>query len=93
MAVFPREVPQGPDGRVPELLGEISGGLAEHFRDSPALIFWGTRDTILRESMVEEDWLRTFPDAKVVLLRESGHYPTEDEPEKIVPVLLEFLAG
>ena len=93
MAVFPREVPKGPDGRVPELLGEISGGLAEHFRDRPVLIFWGTQDTILKESMVEEDWLRTFPDAKVVLLKESGHYPTEDEPEKIVPVLLEFLGS
>jgi pimeloyl-ACP methyl ester carboxylesterase len=92
MAVFPREVPQGPDGRVPELLGEISEGLAEHFSDKPALIFWGTQDTILKETMVQEDWLRTFPDAKVVLLNDAGHYPTEDAWEEIVPALRAFLA-
>jgi haloalkane dehalogenase len=43
--------------------------------------------------VLERLWLRTFPNAEVLRLDDAGHYLQEDAHERIVPRLLEFLAG
>jgi haloalkane dehalogenase len=89
--VFPREIPAGPEGAVSDLNAEIEAGLEEHFRAKPVKIMWAMKDIAFTPEMVDQLWLRTFPDAEVVRLDDAGHYLQEDAHERIVPQLVEFL--
>ncbi|MBW2166942.1 MAG: alpha/beta hydrolase, partial [Deltaproteobacteria bacterium] len=37
------------------------------------------------------EWQRRFPDAEVHTFAEAGHYVLEDEPEKVIALVKEFL--
>jgi len=41
--------------------------------------------------VLDQRWLRTFPNASVTRLDDAGHYLQEDAHERIVPELLAFL--
>lgn len=62
----------------------------------PALVIWGTADPYLppHHATAQRD---TFPDAEVVLLPRSGHFPFADDPEAVeaaaVPFLRRLLGG
>jgi pimeloyl-ACP methyl ester carboxylesterase len=90
--VFPREIPSGPQGPVSDLLAEVEQGLERAFRSKPVGIAWGMKDIAFTPEMLEQLWLRTFPDATVLRLEDAGHYLQEDAHERIVPRLLEHLA-
>jgi pimeloyl-ACP methyl ester carboxylesterase len=89
--VFPREIPSGPDGPVSDLCAEVEAGLERHFRSKPVTIAWAMRDIAFAPEILEQAWLGTFPDARVIRLEDAGHYLQEDAHERIVPALLEFL--
>jgi pimeloyl-ACP methyl ester carboxylesterase len=89
--VFPREIPAGPSGPVADLTGELEHGLERHFRDRPVEILWAMKDPAFTPQVLEQLWLKTFPDAKVTRLEDAGHYLQEDAHEAIVPKLLDFL--
>jgi pimeloyl-ACP methyl ester carboxylesterase len=89
--VFPREIPAGPAGPVADLLAEIEHGLEQHFRSKPVKIVWAMKDIAFTPQVLEQLWLRTFPDAQVTRIEDAGHYLQEDAHERIVPALLEFL--
>lgn len=91
--VFPREIPEGPQGAVSDLNASIEAGLEGHFRSKPVKIMWAMKDIAFTPEMVDQLWLRTFPDAEVVRLDDAGHYLQEDAYERIVPQLVEFLGG
>jgi len=58
--------------------------------DRQALVVWGAHDRFLRLSQAEEQ-LRSFPRAEVVVLRDSGHYPHLDDPDRVAEVVVPFL--
>jgi pimeloyl-ACP methyl ester carboxylesterase len=89
--VFPREIPAGPSGPVSDLLAEIEEPLTTHFRDKPVGIAWAQKDVAFTEVVLEQLWLKTFPDAEVLRLPDAGHYLQEDAHERIVPALIEHL--
>lgn len=89
--VFPREIPAGPEGEVSDLNAEIEAGLETHFRSKPVKIMWAMKDIAFTPQMLDELWLKTFPDADVVRLDDAGHFLQEDAYERIVPALVEFL--
>ena len=91
--VFPREIPAGPDGEVSDLNAEIEKGLRRNFGDKPVKIMWAMKDIAFTPVMVEQLWLRTFPDAEVIRIDDAGHYLQEDAYERIVPELVEFLSN
>lgn len=91
--VFPLEIPSGPQGPVSDLNAEIEAGLEQHFRCKPVKIMWAMKDIAFTPELVDQLWLRTFPDAAVVRLDDAGHYLQEDAHERIVPQLVEFLGG
>jgi pimeloyl-ACP methyl ester carboxylesterase len=91
--VFPREIPAGPRGPVADLLGGVEAGLERHFRAKPVKIVWAMKDIAFTPDVLEQLWLKTFPDARVTRLEDAGHYLQEDAHERIVPELLEFLAA
>jgi pimeloyl-ACP methyl ester carboxylesterase len=89
--VFPRQIPSGPTGPVADLAGEIERLLEEHFRAKPVMIAWAMKDVAFTPEVLEQLWLKTFPDAEVMRIEDAGHYLQEDAHERIVPALLEFL--
>jgi pimeloyl-ACP methyl ester carboxylesterase len=91
--VFPRQIPSGPEGAVSDLLGEIEQRLERDFRSKPVGIAWAMKDIAFTPDILERAWLNTFPDATVLRLDDAGHYLQEDAHERIVPALLEHLAG
>jgi haloalkane dehalogenase len=89
--VFPREIPTGPEGEVADHNAQVEAGLEEHFRNKPVKIMWAMKDIAFTPDMLDQLWLKTFPDAEVERIADAGHYLQEDAHERIVPALIEFL--
>ncbi|MDH3247567.1 MAG: alpha/beta fold hydrolase [Acidimicrobiia bacterium] len=88
---FPREIPAGPEGDVSDLNTVIESGLETHFRRKPVKVMWAMKDIAFTPDMLDQLWLRTFPDAEVTRIPDAGHYLQEDAHEVIVPELVDFL--
>ncbi len=56
----------------------------------PVLICWGEQDFVFDMDYLAE-WRRRFPEAEVHTFSDAGHYVLEDVPDKIVPLVNEFL--
>ena len=56
----------------------------------PALVIWGRHDPYLKVEQAHRQ-LETFPDAQVVVLERSGHWPMHDDPDGLAAALLPFL--
>jgi cis-3-alkyl-4-acyloxetan-2-one decarboxylase len=74
-----------------------SYGLTKHvddnlhrFRHVPMLILWGEHDFVFDMDFLSQ-WCRRFPDAKVKIFKDAGHYVLEDEADRIVPMVRDFL--
>ena len=91
--VFPREIPSGPEAPVAGYLGDIEAGLERDFRAKPVRIIWAMKDIAFTPQMLERDWQKTFPDARVTRIDDAGHYLQEDAHERIVPDLLAFVGS
>jgi pimeloyl-ACP methyl ester carboxylesterase len=57
----------------------------------PTLVVWGAHDPYIKVEQAERQKV-TFPDAEVVVLEESGHWPMWDAPEEIEAAIIPFLA-
>jgi haloalkane dehalogenase len=58
----------------------------------PALIVWGMKDTAFRPNQLDR-WRTALPGAKVVAIENAGHWPHEEEPDRVVAALKDFLAA
>lgn len=56
----------------------------------PMLILWGMHDFVFDSDYLTE-WQRRFPQARIHRYPEAGHYLLEDEPERILMDILNFL--
>jgi haloalkane dehalogenase len=56
----------------------------------PMLICWGENDFVFDSDYLAE-WRRRFPAAEIHRFSDAGHYVLEDVPEKIVPLIQDFL--
>jgi haloalkane dehalogenase len=57
------------------------------------LILWGVDEFSFPVRDFLPDWRTRFPQAKVQLLEQAGHYVVEDAHERIIPQMLEFLGS
>lgn len=57
----------------------------------PILICWGEHDFVFDADYLAE-WVRRFPAAEVHRFPDAGHYVLEDVPDKIIPLVDDFLA-
>lgn len=71
------------------IVKQVDDGL-ESFANLPTLICWGKHDFVFDTDYLAE-WQRRFPDAEVHLFPDAGHYVLEDVPEKVVPLVQNFL--
>lgn len=60
--------------------------------DRPALVVWGARDPYLSVRYAERQ-RETFPNAEVVVLDDSGHWPMIDHPVAVEQPVLRFLSA
>jgi len=88
---FAREFPNGPDGAVAELEEKLHTDLAK-LSTRPALIIWAKQDVVMGEAELRL-WERDFPRAKVVELPDAKHFLQDEEPQRIIDELLEFLSA
>lgn len=56
----------------------------------PMLICWGKHDFVFDTDYLAE-WQRRFPEAKVHLFENAGHYILEDEPSRVTDLVKNFL--
>jgi haloalkane dehalogenase len=56
----------------------------------PTLILWGMKDTAFEPYLLDR-WRTALPQAKVVQLAESGHWPHEEEPARVTRELQQFM--
>ena len=57
----------------------------------PALVLWGMKDGAFPPGLLQR-WREALPQARVVELAHSGHWPHEEEPERVLGELRDFLA-
>jgi len=58
--------------------------------DRPALALWGANDRFTPVEQAERQ-RESFPDAEVVVLEDSGHYPNLDDPSRAAEAIVPFL--
>jgi pimeloyl-ACP methyl ester carboxylesterase len=73
----------------PSFLESLAAPLREMNR--PTLVVWGAHDPYIKVEYAEQQ-KQTFPDAEVVVLEESGHWPMWDAPEEMEAAIVPFLA-
>jgi pimeloyl-ACP methyl ester carboxylesterase len=59
---------------------------------APTLLLWGQKDAMIPVANAD-DYLKSLPNAKLVVLPGLGHLPQEEAPETSVVSLKQFLAA
>jgi pimeloyl-ACP methyl ester carboxylesterase len=78
--------PQDPSGAIVE---RVDRNLAT-ICSCPTLILWGAHDFVFTRSYYDE-WCRRLPQVQCHWLKDAGHYLFEDQPQKIIDLINDFL--
>jgi haloalkane dehalogenase len=62
----------------------------DKLRDRPALVVWGLKDSAFKPKMLAR-WREALPQARVVELRDAGHWPHEEAPDDVATAIREFV--
>ncbi|MER6096043.1 alpha/beta hydrolase [Streptomyces sp. NPDC001728] len=67
----------------------------ERVRDNPTpvLLVVGAHDPALGSEAMESTWLRWYPNARLEVLKDAGHYAPEETPEALAGAIEAFLAA
>lgn len=87
---FVQDIPLTPGDPSWNEIADTAAGLAA-FRDVPTLVVWGRRDFIFDRAFFSE-WRRRLPNAEMHSFADAGHYVLEDARDRILPLVLDFLA-
>ncbi|MBL0026711.1 MAG: alpha/beta hydrolase [Saprospiraceae bacterium] len=55
-----------------------------------AIFIWGMKDLVIKSSYVDK-FTSAFSNSKTVKLISSGHFPQEEEPDKVIQAMIDFL--
>jgi len=86
---FVQDIPLSPKDSSYSLAKTVDDNLAL-FSETPILICWGEHDFVFNQCFLDE-WQRRFRNAEAHRFSDAGHYVLEDVPEKIVPLVQDFL--
>lgn len=56
----------------------------------PTLVIWGDQDRLIPTTHYEQ-FLKDFPHAQCLLIKNCGHIPQEEAPQQVIPALSAFL--
>jgi haloalkane dehalogenase len=88
---FVQDIPLVPGDPAWDVVVDIESKLLA-FDHTPMLLPWGMKDWVFDEAFLN-GWARFFPKARVARFADCGHFLLEDAPERVVPLISEFLAG
>ena len=90
IAKFVEDIPL--DSRHPSycLLQSTDQALDKLLTDKPFSLVWGLGDFVFNRAVLL-DWRKRFPQAPFLALPEAGHYLMEDEPERVIAFVHQFL--
>lgn len=88
---FVKDIPLSSRHPTWRVLEQIEAGLPS-LANRPTQFIWGMRDWCFTPACLDR-LLKSFPQAEVHRLADAGHYVIEDAPERIVPLVEEFLAS
>lgn len=88
---FVQDIPLEPGHPTRKTIDDIEARLPL-LRDKPLLILWGADDPVFTVDTFLAGWRQRFPEAEVHVLEGAGHYVVEDAHERILPLVLKFLA-
>ncbi|MDD5728152.1 MAG: alpha/beta fold hydrolase [Victivallales bacterium] len=86
---FLQDIPLDPEHISFEVLLEIEHGLWM-FRENPVCLVWGVRDWCFCPRYLKR-WQLYYPHAKLLELENAGHFVFEDESEKVIAFIHDFL--
>jgi cis-3-alkyl-4-acyloxetan-2-one decarboxylase len=86
---FVQDIPRTPADPSYETLQEIEDGL-EQFREFPVKLIWGMRDWCFHPGFLREFQSR-WPHAETVEFPHAAHYLFEDDPQRCVDEIRDFL--
>ena len=87
---FVQDIPVNPRDPSYTLVKQVDEKL-KSLAGLPVLICWGEQDFVFDLDYLAE-WQHRFPKAEVHTFPDAGHYVLEDVPDKIIPLVNEFLA-
>lgn len=62
----------------------------EIFKHTPILFIWGMKDPVIKPHYLQK-FVAGFPNGQVHQLETSGHFPQEEEPEKVSKAIGDFI--
>jgi len=86
---FVQDIPLVPGDPSYDLCLEVQQNL-DRLEGIPLMICWGEHDFVFDMGFLAE-WRKRFPKAEVHSFNDAGHYVLEDVPDKIVPLVEDFL--
>ena len=86
---FVKDIPLSPSHKTWDVLKTIEAGLPE-LGSMPIKLIWGMKDWCFRPECLDR-FVSHWPNADVTKFENGGHYIVEDEPEKVVSLVREFL--
>lgn len=86
---FVEEIPMETSHHNHALMQDLEAWLPE-IADKPILVGWGLKDPVFHPGYFAE-WQRRFPQAEFHPFADSGHWLLEEIPDRIVPLLRDFL--
>ena len=86
---FVQDIPLSPSDSSYQVAKSIDDELGR-FADTPTLLCWGDHDFVFNDKFLSE-WQRRLPQAETHRFADAGHYVLEDVPEKIIPLVQDFL--
>lgn len=69
----------------PDFADEVRGS------EVPVLVVVGRHDPALGEETVKQTWLPLFPNARLEVIEEAGHYPMDETPVRLATLVESFL--
>jgi cis-3-alkyl-4-acyloxetan-2-one decarboxylase len=86
---FVQDIPLDPGDPSGRIVLHVQNNLYK-FKQIQMMILWGAHDFVFDRDYYRE-WRRRFPNASAHWFSDAGHYLLEDVPDKIVPLIREFL--
>jgi len=62
----------------------------DRLQGRPAAIIWGLKDSAFTPSQLAR-WRTVLPDARVFELPEAGHWPHEEDPDRVIDIMKQVL--
>jgi haloalkane dehalogenase len=59
-------------------------------RHKPVLIVWGMKDSAFQPYQLDR-WQQLLPEAEIARIEGAGHWPHEEEPEKVIAAIARFI--